>query len=50
MCMCYAYFEPDKPNLVAGDPERFIEKRVRQENGIKHHDALVGAMVRAFVV
>ena len=49
-CVCNAYVDPDKPVLVAGDPEQSNEQHVRQENGIKYHDALVGAMVRAFVV
>ena len=36
-----------KPILVAvvSDSEQFNEKCVRWENGIKYHDALVGARV-----
>ncbi|KAL5487347.1 hypothetical protein EMCRGX_G019936 [Ephydatia muelleri] len=36
--------DPNKPVLVAGDPERCNEERVKREGGIRYHDALIGAM------
>lgn len=37
--------DPEKPVLVAGDPERIHEQKVREEGGIYYHDNLIAAMV-----
>ena len=42
----FSLVDPDKPVLVAGNPEWSNEKRVRWDGGIKLH----GAMVKSFVV
>jgi len=36
--------DPEKPVLVAGDPERIHEQKVREEGGIYYHDNLIAAM------
>ena len=42
--------DPDKPVLVAGDPERVHEHTVEKEGGIWYHDNLIAAVVRLCVV
>lgn len=37
--------DPDKPVLVAGDPERAHESTVEKEGGIWYHDNLIAAVV-----
>ena len=37
--------EPDKPVLVAGDPERAHVKKVEKDGGIYYHNNLMNAMV-----
>ena len=41
----YPQVDPAKPVLVAGDPERFHERKVEQEGGIWYHDNLIAAVV-----
>lgn len=36
--------DPDTTVLVAGDPERSNEERVKRENGIRYHDSIIKAM------
>ena len=37
--------DPDKPVLVAGDPERMHEAKVAKDGGIWYHDNLIAACV-----
>lgn len=41
--------DPEKPVLVAGDPERSHESKVKEEGGIWYHDNLIAAVVSASV-
>ena len=42
--------DPDRPVLVAGDPEKFHESTVQEEGGIWYHDALILAVVRRVAI
>ena len=37
--------DPERPVLVAGDPERFHECNVKKDGGIWYHDAVIQAVV-----
>ncbi len=41
----YIQVDPEKPVLVAGDPERAHETRVKKDGGIWYHDAVILAVV-----
>ena len=47
-CQCFNLYlqaNPDKPVLVAGDPERAHEAVVEKDGGVWYHDNLIAAMV-----
>ena len=47
-CSVAIQAEPDKPVLVAGDPERMQEKLVEQDGGITYHISIINAMVTTY--
>lgn len=45
-CMCPLKADPEKPVLVAGDPERLHEEECRALGGIPYHLSVVNYMVK----
>ena len=45
LCSAVIQAVPDKPVLVAGDPERIQEKLVEQNGSITYHVSIINAMV-----
>ena len=42
--------DPEKPVLVAGDPERTHEVKVVSDGGIWYHDNLIDALVGVYII
>ena len=46
MLFLYTQIDPNKPVMVAGDPERMNERMAEQDGGITYHCSIIDAMVR----